>query len=228
MRKDVATKTKRRYVEKTYHLIQEKGIDSLTIRSIAKEVGCSYAVLYKHFESLDYLIMLASMKFLDEYYREMVTIQKAEKDYLMRDLALWRVFNKYAFRNPPVFLHLFWEHHDAIFEDAVEEYQKLFPFKRGSNDESFYGYIYAAVFEGRMEDREFILLRHAISQGRLSHESAIYLSTVNSCIVQGKLREHRFDYKNPGIPEAAAAECDRLLLETCNLVCTGKPLTLDK
>lgn len=218
--------TKIKYIQKTYELISSKGFENLTIRAIAKEVGCSYAVLYKHFENLDYLIMLASMRFLDGYHHEMVEIEKNESNYLLRDLKLWFAFNKQAFKNPPVFLHLFWENLSTMFEEAAVEYCQLFPLERGGNDEVFYGYLYSAVFMGGIEHRDFILLRRAANEGSISLKDAVFLSKVNHNIVQGQLRKHLVDYKESGRAELATMECNELLQRAFGLVCRDESLTL--
>ncbi|MFR3548257.1 TetR/AcrR family transcriptional regulator, partial [Blautia sp.] len=54
--------TKQMLIEAAYNMILEKGAENIRVRDLAKRVGCSAAALYKHFESLDYLLALASVR----------------------------------------------------------------------------------------------------------------------------------------------------------------------
>ena len=38
-----------RYIEITSEILQQEGIESVTIRKVAERAGCTSAVLYKHF-----------------------------------------------------------------------------------------------------------------------------------------------------------------------------------
>ena len=203
--------TKQKFVEVTYRMIKEKGLENLRVRDIASEVGCTAAALYKHFDTMDYLTMLASVRFLDDYTEELIALTESSKDSIELDIAAWKAFNKYAFANPPVFLHLFWGDQSASFEEAVVEYFQLFPVQAGKQR---IAYFYSAVFTGRIWERDFIWLRRAVSEGFLKYDDAVYISKVNNYTVFGMLTEHREDYTKPGVAEKAARECDRLIEKT--------------
>ena len=81
-------------------MIKEKGLENLKVRDIAKRVGCTAAALYKHFETMDYLIMVASIRFLDDYMMELMELTESEQNSIEINLAAWKAFNKYAFANP--------------------------------------------------------------------------------------------------------------------------------
>ena len=59
--------TKRRLVEATYQVIQEKGVEGVTAREVAKRVGVTPTVIYRHFENLYYLTVLASIICISDY-----------------------------------------------------------------------------------------------------------------------------------------------------------------
>ena len=104
----MAQTTKQKFVDVTYYMIKEKALENLKVRDIAKRVGCTAAALYKHFETMDYLIMVASIRFLDDYMMELMELTESEQNSIEINLAAWKAFNKYAFANPPIFIHLFW------------------------------------------------------------------------------------------------------------------------
>ena len=58
---------KRDYIEATYEILRESGMEGFTIRSVAERVGCSSAALYKHFTDANHLLSLASVRYLRKY-----------------------------------------------------------------------------------------------------------------------------------------------------------------
>ncbi|HIS64140.1 MAG TPA: helix-turn-helix transcriptional regulator, partial [Candidatus Avoscillospira avistercoris] len=67
-----------RYIEITSEILQQEGIESVTIRKVAERAGCTSAVLYKHFENKEHLIMLASVRFLEPYIIEFIKLSSRE------------------------------------------------------------------------------------------------------------------------------------------------------
>ena len=206
--------TKQRFVEVTYEMIKEKGIENLKVRDIAKRVGCTAAALYKHFETMDYLIMVASVRFLNDYMVELMKLTESERNSIEINLAAWKAFNKYAFANPPIFIHLFWGNCSHLFEEAVSEYFQMFPAQAG---EHRIAYFYTAAFTGSIRERDFIWLRRGAAEGFLNYDDAVYISKVNDYTVHGMLLEHLEDYTEPGVAERSAQECDEMIEKTIHI-----------
>lgn len=211
--------TKQRFIIETYRLLQDGGIENLRVRDVAGRVGYTAAALYKHFDNLDYLIMLASIRFLDSYAEELIPITKYSKDPLSMDLQAWKCFINHAFRNVPIYLHLFWENGSgSSFGDAMSEYMSIFPpdYDSHRDPDDFYGYFYSAMFTGSLQERDYIWLRKAAGEGLISLGDALYVSKVNEHTVHGMLMNHINDYKDPTIRGKAIEECNRLVEKTIN------------
>ncbi len=67
MRSDISKKS---YIRAAYDILQEKGPEGLTIRSVADRLNCNSANLYRYFSNLEELALYASLKYLDDYIRE--------------------------------------------------------------------------------------------------------------------------------------------------------------
>ena len=76
MRKRNGHLTKQEYVDVTCKMIEEEGIENVSIRKIAQRVGCDSAVLYRHFANLDYLLMVGCIRFLEEYIKDLASIER--------------------------------------------------------------------------------------------------------------------------------------------------------
>ena len=204
--------TKQKFVIETNKLLEEKGLEGVRVRDIAERVGCTAAALYKHFDSMDHLIMLSSVRFLDSYVEELIPITRYSPDPLTLDLQAWRCFLQHAFENPPIYLRLFWEHETGIsLGDVMAEYTMLFSSHFSDKDDLAYGYYYTALFEESLQRRDFIWLRRAANEGLMTIEDALFVSKVNDHIVHSALANHQYDYVQQAIREAAITECRQLI-----------------
>ena len=68
--------SRRDYIQKAHELIQREGVKAISIRLIAREMGCSSASLYRHFESLSELLYYAELRTLTTY---IIRLNEGEK-----------------------------------------------------------------------------------------------------------------------------------------------------
>lgn len=203
--------TKRKLVEAAYKILKENGFESVKARDVAKEAGYAATVIYKHFGNLNFLVTLASLRELEKYNRENMELTAQVSDSVQVSKLSWKSFLLHAFHNPPVFENLFWGKARAIFEDAVVEYFQLYPEEIQKKTSTFF---YLAYFSSNIEERDFMLLRQAANEGRMTLEDAFYVSRVNSMIAHAALLEHMEDYKDEKIATRAAENCYKLIEKT--------------
>lgn len=209
--------TKKRIVLSTYQKLCSEKASSLTVREIAKDSGCSAAALYRYFDSLDYLVVVASVRFLDDYMRGYAKILDSGSDMLEIYIRGWELFNHYAFERPDVYDHLFWGKENSVFSSAVQDYFELFPL---DGSKSYTAYYYTLLFNNDMRERDFIMLRRVANAGFISDEEAEYFSYSNPLIVGGMIRE-AVDMEVEERKEHEAL-CNRLLRTNMKDVLRGK------
>ncbi|OUO79079.1 hypothetical protein B5F53_08360 [Blautia sp. An249] len=178
--------TKRKFIILTYNKLCNHETSELTVRSLAKENGCSAAALYRHFDSLEYLITVASVRFLDEYMKQYANLLDSDKDFREIYIEGWELFNHYAFARPDIYYRLFWGKDNSIFGTAFQEYFELFPFK---GSEKYTAHYYILLFNEDMQERDFMMLRRMENMGLISSEDALYFSYTNPLIARGMLRD---------------------------------------
>ncbi len=176
--------TKKRFILSTYRKLLVQDSSEISVRKLAEENGCSVAALYKHFESLDYLIAVASIRFLDEYMVEYGKLMDMEKDPLSIYIEGWELFNHYAFQRPDIYYRLFWGDGNSIFENAFQDYFELFPV---AGPEKYAAYYYTLLFDEDMQNRDFVVLRRIVNMDLITDEDAYYYSWTNPLIVKGLL-----------------------------------------
>lgn len=211
MKRETTDNTKRIFIETAYNMILEVGAENVNVRELSQRAGFSRAALYKHFESLEYVLVLASIRFLNDYVKEIKDITLSTEDPLKINIDAWKCFNQYAFANPQVFLNLFWGNYNHRLEEALQEYFELYPLGASI---SAVAMLCCPLFVGNIEERDYMWMRRAAAEGMIHYDDAAYISRVNCLIVKGMLMEHRDKYRDKKLTEKVVKECNNLIEET--------------
>ena len=174
--------TKRQIVDLTYRMLREREASSVTVREIADAQGFSPAAIYRHFESLETLISVASVRFLHKYMEEYAALMDSDQPFFEMYLEGWELFNRYAFDRPYLYYRLFWSEENRNLGDAVQDYYELFPFEASEKSAA---YFYSLMFDEDMVSRDYLMLHRAVSRGLISEEDARYFSQSNVLIARG-------------------------------------------
>ena len=178
--------TKRQIVDLTYRLLCEREASTITVREVADLQGCSAAAIYRHFESFDSLIAVASVRFLHEYMEEYSALMDSELPLLEMYVNGWELFNRHAFDRPDLYYTLFWGEENHNLGDAVQEYYELFPFEASEKSAA---YFYSLMFDENMLSRDYFMLHRAVSQSIMTDEDAHYFSQTNTLIARGLIHD---------------------------------------
>ena len=208
MNSEHKTGLKERLVEAVYDMIVEVGAENIRVRDLSRRVGCSVSALYKHFDSLDYLLGLASLRFLQPYIEELRENLQRMENVIQGEIDAWKLFNKYAFQYPYLFLTLFWSNREDFMESVLQEYFEMYPLAGKGEEPALF---YSSIFSGSIEERDFIWFRRAAAEGWLRYDDARYVSQVNCLIARGMLHQHLYDYRDPAVYESAVARCNDLI-----------------
>ena len=175
---------KRKYIEAAYDLLRRDGLEGVSIRKVAEEVGCSSAALYRHFPDIDKLTAVASIRFLRDYIGDARILSQVELNPLELNLQLWECLAYYSFRNADVFENMFFgDAGGSLYPQAAAEYFEQYPEDlAGLKD-----FMLDMVQNTTITERDSILLNRAAEMGMLSSESAEYLCKVDSYLYHGML-----------------------------------------
>lgn len=179
---------KRKYIEATYELLARDGLNGVSIRKIADEVGCSSAALYRHFHDIDKLTAVASVRFLRSYINNARFLSQVELNPLELNLQLWECLAYYSFRNADVFENMFYGGTSGeLYTEAVKEYYEYYP----EDLEELKDFMFDMFQNATITARDSILLNRAADEGMLTPESASYLCKVDSYLFRGMLADVR-------------------------------------
>lgn len=197
-----------KYIQITSEILEEEGIAGVTIRKVAERAGCTSAVLYKHFENKEHLIMLASTRFLEPYITEFMK-QTVRKDItsIQMDLILWKSFIYEAFKNRPYYELMFFSEYKDMLEECVYEYYQLFP----EVQRKFDGFTASIIFSNNLSEREFIRLRRAANAGLITLENASLLGRLSVAVFNGIFTQYSGLSMSEAEIQFAAEDCYYLI-----------------
>lgn len=199
---------KRKYVETAAEIIASEGTVGINIRRVAEAAGCTSAVLYKHFENKDHLVILGSIRFLEPYIIQFMDLsQRKDLNSIQKDLLFWKAYIHEAFRNKEIYELLFFGKYKNMLEEYMLEYYQMFPDFLKQVD----GYMVSVIFNSNLVERDMIRLRRAANEGLITMEDATTLSRLCTPAFYGML----IQYPDTGLDENelnyAAEDCYQLI-----------------
>lgn len=110
-----------RFIEATQELIETDGLKNLSIRKIADKAGFHNSTIYLYFKDIEELILLASIKYFNEYSKNLSELSSWKLRPREHFLSVWDFSRRLFFRIPMssiIFLRKTqrrpYRHYDAI------------------------------------------------------------------------------------------------------------------
>ncbi len=179
---------KRKYIEAAYRLLECEGLEGVSIRKVADEIGCSSAALYRHFPDVNRLTAVASVRFLRPYIENARILSQVDLNPLELNLQLWECLVYYSFQNASIFESLFFGGESgSLRAEAIAEYFEQYP----EDVEGLKDFMLEMVTDSTIAERDLVLLGRAAAMGMLSQESAQFLCRLDSYLYRGMLAERR-------------------------------------
>ncbi|MDO5408832.1 MAG: TetR/AcrR family transcriptional regulator [Lachnospiraceae bacterium] len=194
-----AVNLKKDLIMTTHQLLKCDGLKSISIRKISQACGCTSAVIYRHFEDLDDLIFLASIKFLENYVFQIQKIVNEDTDPIVMNDAMWEIFVTEAFDNVEVFLLLFFGERKDTLTEKIFEYYQMFP----DSWHALGGLFTSIFFHNNLEERITIMMTRAAAVRRINFKDIKPLAHLQCELFHGMLNDYRLTYRQPGKKEEA-------------------------
>ncbi|MFJ7934614.1 TetR/AcrR family transcriptional regulator [Sporosarcina sp. NPDC096371] len=171
------------FVDATAEIIDEEGIESVTIRKIADKAGYNSATIYNYFSEISHLIFFASMKFLKPYTVDVTTYMEKGNDPIEKYLLAWDCFCKHSFEKPQIFHAVFIMDLGEFPEKLIQDYYKIYP----SDLIAIPGDLKSFIFERNINKRGRSLLDNALNEGYIKEENIDAINELTILVWQGML-----------------------------------------
>jgi len=172
------------FIESANTIIEKEGLESVTIRKVAKLAGYNSATLYNYFENLNHLLFYASVKYLKDYAENLPKYIKGSKDPIEAYLNVWKCFCYYSYLKPEVFSLIFFsEFTHSQVNDSIKTYYSIFPEEISEESKKFF----PILLEDNIHIRDYTLLKAAADKGFIKEENIHDINEMNVLIYQGML-----------------------------------------
>jgi len=115
------------FIDATVQIMDEEGMEFVTIRKVSDLAGYNSATLYNYFKNLDELILYASVRHLREYTLDLPNYLKDITDGVDRYYKIWECFLKHSFLNPEIYNIVFFGKYSTSLNNIIKEYYSIFP-----------------------------------------------------------------------------------------------------
>lgn len=154
------------FINATTEVIENEGIDNVTIRKVADIAGYNSATIYNYFDNCKQLVFFAATNFISDYVENMPAYIKKSKNSLERLILMWECFTFYSFKKPKIYYAIFSEDLGDKPENLVENYYKLFPEELDDASED----LASMLLESRLSKRAQIAMQPCIDDGYFIEE----------------------------------------------------------
>lgn len=149
------------FIEATEKLINEDGIDGLSIRRIAGEAGYNSATLYNYFDDLEHLVLFASVRHLREYVNALRKSIKPDMNALQIYRLVYINFSEFSFQSPDIFNNMFFGRYRDRLKDVLKRYNELFPDEIG--DQKMF--VKEMLSQGNIYERDLAFMEGLVEEG---------------------------------------------------------------
>lgn len=169
------------FVEATAEIVEEEGINKITIRKVADKAGYNSATIYNYFSEISHLIFFASMKFLKPYTDEVAGYIERGNNPLQKYLLAWECFCKHSFQDPEIFHAVFIMDLGEQPEKLLQHYYQIYPNDLIKIPEE----LKPILFERNMSKRGRSYLEDALKEGFIKEENVDAINELTILIWQG-------------------------------------------
>ncbi len=173
--------TRKQYIEKVHEIINREGGEDISIRQIAKELGCSSAALYRYFDNKSELLYYANLNTLEDYIYRLNQAEKSWSNPWDIYVGVWDCYCKEAFRHPRAFNMLFFEKNNGMLDGAIREYYQMFHENIKHLNKFMRGMLKKSDFLGR----DYELCKKCVDAGALAEENASKLNRLACMLYKG-------------------------------------------
>ncbi|WP_313345859.1 TetR/AcrR family transcriptional regulator [Sedimentibacter sp.] len=171
------------FISAADELINEIGIEKVTIRNLAQKAGYNSATIYNYFENLDHLIFFGAMKNIKDYALALNSYLTNAENAMDRFLMVWECFFNYAYLKPDIYNAIFFPKLSKHIEEYVTEFYSLFPEDLGIHHDT----ISTMLLKGNIHDRGMTTVMDCVNEGFIESHNADKLNDMTLLVFEGML-----------------------------------------
>lgn len=172
------------FIKATEELIDELGIEKVTLRKIAERSGYNSATIYNYFENLDHLIFYAAMDKIQDYSLALGPHLKDAKNAMDVFLKVWECFCSFAYKEPEIYNAIFFPNLNKNLDYYMEEYYSFFPMDLSHLNIN----VSTMILRGDIKKRAKSTIEACVDEGYILEKDADRFNDITLLIFEGFLK----------------------------------------
>lgn len=183
------------FLEAAIKIIEEEGVEAVTIRKVADIAGFNSATLYNYFDDLQHLLFFASMTYLQEYIDGLPSYIKHVENSEDLYLKIWNCFIDYSFLRPNIYYTLFFSDIKCDMDTYVAQYYSLYPLdvKRFPKD------VQSMLKNSSIRQRSQVLIDQCVDEGFVKEEAGPAIVDITTSVYENMLMQVKRNSILPGV-----------------------------
>lgn len=174
------------FINAVQQMLNKEELKEISIRKIARHTGFHNSTIYLYFEDVDQLIMLASMKYFQEYSRILEMQSQKNQTPAENFFTIWESFFDTILEKPDVFYNFFFGKHSSNLNEVMNLYYTIFP----EEYRQFSASIKSMYFGNNISERSLSLLCTLIPDtNNVTNENLNVLNEVTVSYCKYKLEQ---------------------------------------
>ncbi len=116
-----------RFIRATQQIIESDGLSAVSVRKIADKSGLHNSTIYRYFEDADELILLASMKYFEQYINDLALHSSETSPPRENFISIWDYFLDAIAANPSIFYNFFFGRKSDKLNEIITLHFNIFP-----------------------------------------------------------------------------------------------------
>ncbi|AIF44461.1 MULTISPECIES: TetR/AcrR family transcriptional regulator [Virgibacillus] len=171
------------FLDATEEIINEKGLQKITIREIADKAGYTSSTVYNYFQDISHLKFFAVMRYTRPYIQELPKYMALGKNTTEQWLYAWECFCKHSFKLPEIYSLLYIDNLGKVPDELVHEYYAAYANELVNLSEE----VRSIIVEHNISTRSSLFIKPAIDEGFIHEEDVSYIADTTMLIWTGMI-----------------------------------------
>jgi len=171
------------FIDAAADIIEENGLEALTIRKVADLAGYTSSTAYNYFDDLSHMKFFAALKFTKPYIDDIPNYIDQKEPTLKQWLGLWECFLKHSFEAPHIYYMVFVGDLGGTAKDLFKKYYAMYPEELVAVPDELKGILQEESFSKRSAN----FLSRSVTEGYLKEDDVEALTEITHMIWVGAL-----------------------------------------
>jgi AcrR family transcriptional regulator len=174
------------FLDAAAEVIEEEGIEHLTIRKIADHAGYTASTAYIYFKDLSHLKFFAAMRFTSDYVRELPQYIDLGKNTVEKWLYSWECFCKHSFEQPKIYSVIFMDNLGLSPQSLFDHYYTAYRQDITGLPEE----LQSILMEYDFSKRSALYIQGAVEEGFLKEEDIPFIADITLMVWKGMMNTY--------------------------------------